>query len=83
MPKCFNTGLIILIAKDGERLEPKSYRPFTMQNAIYKVMAKAGAIRSERVRPMQFGFVLGRGIHEAILNVITTNIDWASQQEEP
>ncbi|MCO5580729.1 hypothetical protein L7F22_034599 [Adiantum nelumboides] len=57
-----------------------------MLNSVYKVMAKALALRiknvvNQVVHPKQFGFVQGRSIHEAILNVITA-IDWAAEQDQ-
>ncbi|MCO5554955.1 hypothetical protein L7F22_008495 [Adiantum nelumboides] len=82
----FNQGLIKLIPKGQDRLEIKNYRPLTMLNSVYKVMAKALALRikyvvNQVVHPKQFGFVQGRSIHEAILNVITA-IDWAAEQDQ-
>lgn len=41
IPKEFNTGLIKLIPKGQDKLEMKNYRPLTMLNTVYKVMAKA------------------------------------------
>ncbi|MCO5595233.1 hypothetical protein L7F22_049272 [Adiantum nelumboides] len=82
----FNQGLIKLIPKGQDRLEIRNYRPLTMLNSVYKVMAKALALRikyvvNQVVHPKQFGFVQGRSIHEAILNVITA-IDWAAEQDQ-
>lgn len=86
MLESINTGLIKLIPKNGDKFDVKNYRPLTMLNTVYKVMAKALASRikslvSQRVHPMQYGFVHGRSIHEAILNVISA-VEWASEQEE-
>ncbi|MCO5597661.1 hypothetical protein L7F22_051742 [Adiantum nelumboides] len=82
----FNQGLIKLIPKGQDRLEIRNYRPLTMLNSVYKVMAKALVLRikyvvNQVVHPKQFGFVQGRSIHEAILNVITA-IDWAAEQDQ-
>ncbi|MCO5560132.1 hypothetical protein L7F22_013739 [Adiantum nelumboides] len=82
----FNQGLIKLNPKGQDRLEIRNYRPLTMLNSVYKVMAKALALKikyvvNQVVHPKQFGFVQGRSIHEAILNVITT-IDWAAEQDQ-
>ncbi|MCO5576650.1 hypothetical protein L7F22_030465 [Adiantum nelumboides] len=82
----FNQGLIKLIPKGQDRLEIRNYRPLTMLNSVYKVMAKALALRikyvvNQVVHPKQFGFVQGRSIHEAILNVIIA-IDWAAEQDQ-
>lgn len=84
--KEFNLGLIKLIPKAQDRMEVKNFRPLTMLNTVYKVMAKALALRirfvvNQVVHPKQYGFVHGRSIHEAILNLITA-IDWASEQED-
>ncbi|MCO5603817.1 hypothetical protein L7F22_057970 [Adiantum nelumboides] len=82
----FNQGLIKLIPKGQDKMEVKNYRPLTMLNTVYKVMAKALALRvrtvvSQVVHPKQFGFVQGRSIHEAMLNMIIA-IDWAAEQED-
>ncbi|MCO5546955.1 hypothetical protein L7F22_000394 [Adiantum nelumboides] len=82
----FNQGLIKLIPKGQDKMEVKNYRPLTMLNTVYKVMAKALALRvrtvvSQVVHPKQFGLVQGRSIHETMLNVITA-IDWAAEQED-
>ncbi|MCO5550845.1 hypothetical protein L7F22_004338 [Adiantum nelumboides] len=82
----FNQGLIKLIPKGQDKMEVKNYRPLTMLNTMYTVMAKALALRvrtvvSQVVHPKQFGFVQGRSIHEAMVNVITA-IDWATEQED-
>ncbi|MCO5572642.1 hypothetical protein L7F22_026400 [Adiantum nelumboides] len=82
----FNQGLIKLIPKGQDKMEVKNYRPLIMLNTVYKVMAKALDLRvrtvvSQVVHPKQFGFVQGRSIHEAMLNVITA-IDWAAEQED-
>lgn len=86
LPETVNTGLIKLIPKGQDKMETKNYRPLTMLNTIYKKMAKALAVRikatiNRTVHPMQFGFVQGRSIHEAIWNVLTA-VDWAQEQEE-
>ncbi|MCO5562050.1 hypothetical protein L7F22_015676 [Adiantum nelumboides] len=82
----FNQGLIKLIPKGQDNMEVKNDRPLTMLNNMYKVMAKALALRvrtvvSQVVHPKQFGFVQGRSVHEAMLNVITA-INWAAEQED-
>ncbi|MCO5611804.1 hypothetical protein L7F22_066063 [Adiantum nelumboides] len=45
----FNQGLIKLIPKGQDKMEVKNYRPLTMLNTVYKVMAKALALRVRTV----------------------------------
>lgn len=65
MPEEMNTRVIKLIHKGGERMEVKTYRPLTILNTEYKIMAKALALRirtlvSQNVHPKKYGFVHGR-----------------------
>ena len=86
MPQDINTGMIEIISKGGDRLGTRDYRSLIMLNIVYKVMAKAMALRIkalvvEKVHPMQFDFVHARSIHEAIFNAILA-IDRAAGQWE-
>lgn len=69
-----NEGLITLIPKNVAREKPQDWRPITLLNTSYKILAKALALRIKYILPRlvggeQFGFVHGRSIFENILNV--------------
>ncbi len=60
-------GVIILHYKNGEREEMKNWRPITLLNTDYKIIAKAIATRLNPIlkyiiHPDQKGFVKGRNI---------------------
>lgn len=76
-----NKGTIKLIPKDGDKALIKNWRPITLLNVSYKIMAKMLAMRLEKILPRficstQTGFIKGRYILE---NLITSweTIDWA------
>ena len=49
-PRGFNDGVIVVFHKSGPRSEPANYRPITLLNTDYRVLAKLLAIR---LRPVQ------------------------------
>jgi hypothetical protein len=67
----FNTTFLALIPKKDEPTSFEDFRPISLCNCIYKIIAK---IISRRLKPIlseviskeQFGFLNGRQIHEAI-----------------
>lgn len=70
-----NTGLIKLIPKNPSREKTSDWRPITLLNTSYKILAKALALRikylvPKLVRKDQSGFVHGRSIFDNILNVV-------------
>jgi hypothetical protein len=66
-----NSTFIALIPKSDNPLSLDEFRPISLCNCIYKVVAKVISRRlkdllSEKVSKEQFGFLEGRKIHEAI-----------------
>lgn len=65
-------GVISIIYKKGQRVDPANYRPITLLNTDYRVLAKVLGNRLRFVlptliQPAQTGFVPGRLIGENIL----------------
>ena len=72
LPKGLLDGVITSIFKKGQRADPANYRPITVLNSDYRVLAKVLANRLKRciaklIHPMQSGFVPGRLIGDNIL----------------
>ncbi len=91
LPLTMREGTIILIHKEGPRECLGNYRPITLLNCGYKLLAKALAIRFSCVLhhvigPQQTGFIPGRHITDNILQHIAVIEDCASrlaQGEDP
>jgi len=71
IPASFNSTFIALIPKSDNALSLKDFRPISLCNCIYKIIAKIIARRlksilSGNISDEQFGFLEGRQIHEAI-----------------
>ena len=76
-----NKGIIKLLPKDGDKTLIKNWRPITLLNVSYKILAKVLALRLVHILPKfvsstQTGFIKGRYILE---NLITAweAMDWA------
>ncbi|XP_059067540.1 uncharacterized protein LOC131858343 [Cryptomeria japonica] len=77
-----NRGIIMLLPKDGDKTLIRNWRPITLLNVSYKILAKILAIRlvhilTKIVSATQTGFIKGRYILE---NLITAweAMDWAT-----
>lgn len=69
LPQSFLQGIITLIHKRGVRHDLGNYRPITLLNADYKILAKALANKMQpmlqaALDPDQTGFVRGRSIKD-------------------
>ncbi|XP_059064555.1 uncharacterized protein LOC131856693 [Cryptomeria japonica] len=81
-----NSGIIKLIPKEGDKALLKNWRPITLLNVSYKILAKIMSRRLEIVLPKfvcptQTGFVKGRYILE---NLITSweALNWAKHTNQ-
>ena len=74
LPKSTRDGTIIVLYKKGDAREVRHYRPITLLNLDYKILAKVlvgrmKPIMDEIVSPQQLGFVPGRVLHD--IRVVT------------
>ncbi len=65
LPHGFHDGLITVLHKAGDRVDPANYRPITLLNTNYRLLAKVLANRlaphlSKAMGPEQTAFVNGR-----------------------
>lgn len=72
LPQGFLDGLVVTLHKKGPRELPSNYRPITLLNSDYRVLAKVMATRLRAVQgpiiqPEQTGFLPDRHIGENIL----------------
>lgn len=84
--KEINQGLIKLIPKEGDKTLVKNWRPITLLNVSYKILAKVVANRLIRIlpkiiSPTQTGFVKGRFI---LKNLVTywESLEWAKASSQ-
>ena len=86
MSKSQNRGVLTLLFKSGKRENIRNWRPLTLLNTDYKIIAKILAERLKMVLPNlihsdQKGFVKGRNISEAN-RILQDIIDYIDQEEE-
>lgn len=81
-----NMGIVKLIPKDGDKALIKKWRPITLLNVSYKILAKALASRLEKILPKficstQIVFIKGRYILE---NLVTSweSMEWAKTSNQ-
>lgn len=81
-----NRGIIKLIPKEGDKTNIKNWRPITLLNVSYKILAKVLARKLESILPKfvgstQTGFIKGRYILE---NLITSweAMNWAKSSNQ-
>lgn len=72
LPPRFHDGLISVIFKSGDRAAPGNYRPITLLNSAYRLLARVlasrlGALLPTLISPEQTAFVPGRRIGENVL----------------
>jgi exonuclease III len=72
MPRAVLDGLITSLHKTGDRTNPEQYRPITLLNTDYRVLAKVLANRLLRcmgtlISPEQSAFVRGRHIGNGVM----------------
>jgi hypothetical protein len=76
-PSSFLDGIIRLIHKKGDHLDPANYRPITLLQLHYKVVTKLFANRWRKIAPLYFdlhqvGFVPTRHIGDHVRVVLDT-----------
>ena len=77
LPPAFHEGVVVYLSKGGDRTEPSQYRPITLLNTAYRVLAKvltgvlAPALQHV-VGPSQTAFLPGRRIGDTILHLQAT-----------
>ncbi|XP_059076993.1 uncharacterized protein LOC131876187 [Cryptomeria japonica] len=81
-----NKGTIKFIPKDGDKALVKNWRPITLLNVSYKILAKMLAVRLEKILPKficptQTDFIKGRYILE---NLITSweAMEWSKVSDQ-
>lgn len=72
VPVGFLDGVVVIIYKSGPRVHASNYRPITLLNTDYRVLAKVLAYRLRKVQPSlieseQTAFLPGRHIGENIM----------------
>jgi hypothetical protein len=70
-----SVGKLCIMYKKDDRLDLKNYRPLTLMNSDYKIIAKALATRlasviKEVVGPEQTGFIAGRNIKYNVMEAL-------------
>jgi len=81
-----NKGLITLIPKSGNHARLSNWRPITLLNSTYKILAKTltGRVQAALphiVRPNQTGFVEGRSILDNAF-MAQEALEWAEESDQ-
>ncbi|CAI5955282.1 unnamed protein product [Closterium sp. NIES-65] len=85
LPVELKEAVTILLHKNGDRDQLNNYRPITLLNFTYKVLAKVLADRMKRIlhqviSPEQCGFLLGRCLSDAVA-LVADIIDVAKNEK--
>ena len=77
IPKSLLKAATVLIYKKGDRTKIENYRPISLLNTDYKIIAKILSIRLTSVlrliiHPDQSGFVRGRSIQDTLYTILDT-----------
>ncbi len=81
-----NKGLITLIPKNGDHARLNNWRPITLLESIYKILAKLLAGRLQAILPSiicpnQTGFVEGRSILDNVF-IAQESLSWAEESNQ-
>lgn len=87
LPMGMNQGLVVLLPKEGDREFITNWRPITLLNSSYKILAKVLQIRLQRllpevIHPGQSAFLPTRHILDSIMTQHKT-ISWARNTHQP
>jgi hypothetical protein len=87
LTQSFNSAGIKLIPKKGDFSNIKNWRPISLLNSIFKIIAKAIDSRLQKINEIilsrgQKGFTSKRNLHECIIN-ITENIAFTESEDIP
>jgi hypothetical protein len=77
LTQSFKSAGIRLIPKKGDTSQIKNWRPISLLNCIYKVIAKAVDNRLKKITEIilsraQKGFIKNRQLHECVINIVET-----------
>ncbi|MBV5344973.1 MAG: reverse transcriptase family protein, partial [Rhodoferax sp.] len=72
VPRGFLTSVITVLYKAGNRLDPGNYRPISLTNTDYRLVARVlagrlGDVLPEVIDPAQTAFIRGRSIGENVM----------------
>ncbi|CAI5475650.1 unnamed protein product [Closterium sp. Yama58-4] len=86
LPESVTTAVTVLLHKKGEKDQLSNYRPITLLNTVYKVLAKVMANRFKKelhqiISAEQHGFIPGRSLADAVA-VVADAIEAADNDGE-
>jgi exonuclease III len=87
LTQTFNSAGIKLIPKKGDISQMKNWRPISLLNSVFKIIAKAVDFRLQKINEIvlsrgQKGFTSNRQLHECIINIVET-ISYANHHNIP